>query len=314
MGIIDTFGARPQTDPMSSKGPDKQRILELENELAKKEQDLKIYRQELSAANEHLKKLIAQSEIHLRQAQRIQRSLVPTEIPSIQGFDFSTKYKAGDLSGGDYFDIFEHRDRMRFGLFLSSSSGYGISSLFLSVLMKMTFDIEEQRRRDPAFVLREICREIESEADQTENAAIFYGVFDRRTFELVYGNLGQNLAFYHRASTNEIQLLKGEESSFSPGMEDLVGRVSNETLTLQPRDKLVFCSKGFLGLRNDRGEAWGLHNLLSLVKKNADMAVHQLRNEIMFQAEQFAVAPTPDLTVIVAEVKDRIIKLAPDRT
>ena len=136
-----------------------EKVRHLESELGRKDQDLKIYRQELVGANKQLEQLILQVHDQLQQAHQMQKYLVPTEFPNIQGFDFSTKFKSSALSGGDYFDIFEHHDKMRFGIFLSSASGYGMSSLFLSVLMKMTFATEDRQSRDPSQVASLECQE-----------------------------------------------------------------------------------------------------------------------------------------------------------
>ena len=290
-------------------------VAKLEKELSVKEKDLRVYKQELSRANEQLETLIVQVDRQLKQSQKIQRFLVPTEFPNIPGFDFSTKYKASAVAGGDYFDIFEHQDKMKFGFFLSTSSSYGMSSLFLSVLMKMTFDIEGQRKRDPAKVLLEIVKELRDQSSESDSSAIFYGVFDRRKFQLTYANMGQNLCIYHQASTGRVELLGGTPEPFSLGLEaDKALSLDNEVIELQPRDKLIFCSNGFLGLKDPNGDVFGLQDILSLIKRHGPEEVHQLRNELLFRAEQFAETQNRDLTVVVVEVKDRIIKLASDRS
>ncbi|MCJ8277888.1 MAG: hypothetical protein HRT44_09325 [Bdellovibrionales bacterium] len=153
------------------------KIQELESEIDKKDQDLKIYRRELSQANKELEKLIIRANDQLQQSHKIQKHLVPTEFPNIQGFEFRTKFSSSSVSGGDYFDIFEHFDKMRFGIFLSSASGYGMSALFLSVLMKMTYEIEDQKSKDPALVMKGILEELREQSQPNDQASIFYGVF-----------------------------------------------------------------------------------------------------------------------------------------
>ena len=287
------------------------RIRELEDELARKDQDLKIYRNELAQANSHLENLIVQTNDQLQQAVKIQKYLVPTEFPNIQGFDFSTKFKSSSHSGGDYFDIFEHHDKMRFGIFLSSSSGYGMSALFLSVIMKLAFEIEDTQSRDPAQVMREIFKEVSEQGKPEDETAIFYGVFDRRKFNLTYSNVGQPLTIYHQASANKLELMQDHLAPYSPGAQV---SLKNQSIELQPRDKLVFCSQGFLALENSHGDKWELEEVLSLIKKNIHKGVHELRNEIFYQASKYSEDPPRDLTVIVMEVKDRIIKLASDQS
>lgn len=292
---------------MSDKQELEKKIQELEADLARKDQDLKIYKKELSEANVHLEKLVLQVNDQLQQAVRLQKFLVPTEFPNIQGFEFSTKFSSSALSGGDYFDIFEHFDKMRFGLFLSSASGYGMSALFLSVLMKLTYQIEDSKNKNASSVMEEIILELKQHTSTKDEASIFYGAFDRRKFQLSFCNVGQPLAVHYQAAPARIDLLKGSDP-FRGGELEL--RVSEGSIDLNPRDKLVLCSPGFLKLKNLEGHLWGIDEVLSIIKQNVARPVHELRNEIFYQASKFSSEQTHDLTVIVTEVKERIMKLA----
>lgn len=286
------------------------RIQELEEEVSRKDQDLKIYKRELNEANTELEKLIIQVHDQLRQSLKVQKFLVPTEFPNIPGFDFSTKFSSSSVSGGDYFDIFEHFDKMRFGLFLSSASGYGMSALFLSVLMKMTYEIEDSKSKSPQSVLMDIFLEMQTQSQPQDQSAIFYGVFDRRKFQMTYCNVGQPLAIHYQSASNKIQLLPGGGEGFSTQKSMADYKISNQTVDLNPKDKLIFCSSGFLSLQNASGHHWGLDEILSIIKQNVSKDVHELRNEIFYQALKFSKEQPKDLTVIVTEVKERIMKLA----
>src|SRR4051812_35517005 len=118
------------------------RIRDLEDELKEKEKELGLFRDEVSKLNTQLEMLIDQTGLEVSLANSIHKFLVPTEIPNIPGFDFSSKYEASAISGGDYFDIFELEDRYRFGILLSCSSGYGMSAVLLSILMKLSSQME----------------------------------------------------------------------------------------------------------------------------------------------------------------------------
>ncbi len=289
-----------------------QKIKELEAEMVRKDQDLKIYRRELATANTELEKLILKVNDQLRHSRRIQKFLVPTEFPNIPGFEFSTKFSSSSVSGGDYFDIFEHFDKMRFGLFLSSASGYGMSALFLSVLMKMTYEIEDSKSKNPGRVIQEIFEEMKKECRPEDESALFYGVFDRRKFQLIYCNVGQQLAIHYQAAQNRIELLKGSTNPFSTQRSSSEFDLKNQTVDLNPGDKVILCSSGFLSLKNDQGHLWGMDEILSIIKQSVKKDVHELRNEMFYQASKFSKEQPRDLTVIVTEVKERIMRLASD--
>src|SRR4051812_41309253 len=96
-----------------------QRINDLEKELKVKDGDLKLFREEVGDLNSRLSALIGKLGRELEVATAIHKILVPTEIANIPGFAFSTKFEASSISGGDYYDIFELEDKLRFGVLLS---------------------------------------------------------------------------------------------------------------------------------------------------------------------------------------------------
>ncbi len=298
---------------MAKKTPEQlqTRIDELESELNERESDLALFRDELSKANVQLKKLILQISTELKTASKIQKALVPTEFPTIPGFEFSTKFVPSPISGGDYFDIFEHEDKFRFGVVLANSSGYSMSALFLSVLLKMSGQLEARKGTPPNSILELMARELVPNVEGNDVANVFYGVIDRRSFELTYSHAGNYVGLL--VSEHKVQKLEVSNlpigKSFKAGLE-------NKSINLNPHDKLILCSEGVLKVLNSKSEKFGEERLYKAVLAASENEVHDLRNEIMIQIEKFAGGRdlAQDLTVLVLEVKDRVIKLAKSRS
>jgi sigma-B regulation protein RsbU (phosphoserine phosphatase) len=285
------------------------RILELEAELADRNRDLAIFREELTRANSQLEKFIKQIGQELAIAGLIQKALVPTEFPNIPGFEFSTKFVPSTISGGDYFDIFEHEDKFRFGIVLANSSGYGMSALFLSVLLKMTGQLEARKGMAPNLILELMAKELIPNIQNADQANVFYGVFDRRSFDLTYSMAGRAIGLLMTHVDGKVHKLETATEPFHGGFQ---GEFKNHSLNLNPRDRLILCSEGVLKVTNPKGEAFGEERLFRSVLAAPRQGVHELRNEVLYQVEKFMQGqPLPqDLTVIVTEVKDRVIKLA----
>src|SRR3989344_3162203 len=112
----------------------KKKIAILEAELNKEDSEIMIYRQELLKFSQKLDLLMSQIAGDIKILSEVQKTLVPTEIPTIPGFEISRKFVYVSQAGGDYFDIFEHEDKMKFGILMASSSGYAMSALFLSLI------------------------------------------------------------------------------------------------------------------------------------------------------------------------------------
>jgi sigma-B regulation protein RsbU (phosphoserine phosphatase) len=286
-----------------------ERIQELEAELADREKDLGVFRDELSKANAQLERFIKQIAQELKMASHIQKALVPTEFPNIPGFEFSTKFVPSLISGGDYFDIFEHEDKFRFGIVLASSSGYSMSALFLSVLLKMTGQLEARKGTAPDKILELMARELVPTIQSSDQAHVFYGVFDRRSFEMTYSGAGRVIGLLVSYATGKLQRLEWETQPFQQGFH---GSLKSTALSLDPRDRIILCSEGVVKALDPNGEAFGEERLYKVVLAAPRLGVHDLRNEIFYQIEKFTQGRDlpNDVTVVVTEVKDRVIKLA----
>jgi sigma-B regulation protein RsbU (phosphoserine phosphatase) len=287
----------------------KERILELESELAAKDKELSRYRHELGRANVTVENLISQVTEEIRMAGVIQRMLSPTELPNISGFDCSTKYLPGDRFGGDYFDIFEHEDKLKFGIVVASSSGYAMSALFLSVLIKISSQIEGRRGLEPHKMIELLAKDLVPVIQNSDKASVFYGVIDRRTFELSYCSVGKIEACLQVYGQEGIENLEACGPAFS---RDFTTRPHSLKMQLNPRDRLVIATEGVVGAESSTGERWGGEGVRESMRMAPRHGVHALRNEILLQVEKFSERATPvrDQTVIVMEVKDKVIKLA----
>jgi sigma-B regulation protein RsbU (phosphoserine phosphatase) len=287
----------------------KARVRELEAELSDRERDLGVFREELGKANVQLERFIKQIGNELKMASTIQKALVPTEFPNIPGFEFSTKFVPSPVSGGDYFDIFEHEDRFRFGIVLASSSGYSMSALFLSVLLRMTGQLEARKGTPPNAILDLMAKELLPNIHGNEAASVFYGVIDRRGFDMTFAGVGRVIGLLYSYQSPKVQRLEWTSPAFS---KDFKSGISATTISLNPRDRLILCTEGVVRALNPKGEEFGEERLYKAILAAPRLGVHDLRNEILYQVERFAAGRDlpNDATVVVTEVKDRVIKLA----
>lgn len=287
----------------------KARIKELEGLLQKKTEELDHYRAEIGESNKQLEKIITQINHEVQMAAQIQKILSPTEIPRIQGFDFSTKFLPGTKSGGDYFDIFEHEDKMKFGIVVSSCSGYTMSALFLSILIKMSSRVEARKGLDPHQMVSMIAKEMIPQMQAKDQVSLFYGIVDKRSYELKYcsvGSIGAYLQVYGQDALVEF------DANGPVLTKDFNSEPKSLSVQLNPRDRWVICSEGLVREPNAQNQAYGLERLKESIRSAPKQGVHELRNEILYQIEKYSgrVDPMRDCTVIAVEVKDRVIKLA----
>lgn len=287
----------------------RQQIEELQDQLQQRDDDVNRYKQELINANTELESLMMGLSHDIKVMHQIQKLLIPTEFPSISGFEFSTKFSAGRQSGGDYLDVFSHMDKLRFGVLVSSSTGYGASTLLLSILLKLTGTMEARTGAEPEKVVEMIREEAVQTLKPDEFSDIFYARIDRRSFEMDYCLLGDITVLIQEYSTQNLKLLSPTQGPINAQLKKVK---LAQNVSLNPRDRVIIATKGIVQSENLENEFYGLKRLMRAIAEAPNKGVHELRNHILFDVQKFSSGQNQkaDRTVVVAEVKDRVIKLA----
>lgn len=279
----------------------KKKIADLESLLVKKDSEIISYRQQLIAISQKIDSLMAQGADDVKLLTQVQKVLTPTEIPKIPGFAISRKFLYGSKTGGDYFDIFEHNDKLKFGILVASSSSYAMSALFLSLILSSSHAAQMKKATLPDLVLQQIADEINKLASPIETTSVFYGIIDRRDFTLQFCSAGRMDAYY-LSSDKPIQILKSTNSALSKQFSE---QLSSSSIELESKSRVCIISEGLSDILSA-----GL--IIKIMSENAKNGVHDLRNELLFQAQikSNLEEPLRDQTVLVIDVKDRVIKLA----
>ena len=267
-----------------------------------KDQELMLYKQELLKFSHQLDNVMIQIAGDVDLLKKIQKVLTPTEIPNIPGFEFSRKFVYGSRYGGDYFDIFEHEDKLKFGVLLSSSSGYAMSALFLSLVLKVSHLMEAKKGLAPEKVLEQISAELKSTAKTNDETQAFYGVIDRRDLTLNFCAVGRIKGFL-QIPGRHLQMISSDSPALGPSTSPYF---QSATVELEPKSRVLLVSDGILDVLSTDQISQCLQTLA------ASSEVHDVRNEILLKCQLVSGLDTPlrDQTVVVIEVKDRVIKLA----
>ncbi len=277
------------------------KIQKLQQDLDQKQTDLQSYKNEVQRLNTQLKVLIKNIESQLSMATQMQKYLIPTEVLQIPGFDFSTKYVAGSLQGGDYFDIFKLKDKYRFAVIAASSCGHAMAALFLSVLIQMSSQIEAKRGSSPLKIIQSLNKKLSDVAQSGQASDVFLLIVNRRNLEMTYCNAGE-IKIWFQPYDNKNEAPKALIPTSPPlGPANQQG-IKEAKVSLNAKDRLVILTPGLTTAIKNQG-----HSIESLLMRMRKKDSHDLRNEIMYQAQKNSVQR--DMTVLVIDVKDHVLKL-----
>lgn len=259
---------------------------------------------EIVAVNADLKSLIEKFEEDIRTTRAIQRSLIPEKFAAVPGLKVTHKYLSGLKSGGDYLDFFEFEDKTHVGILMSDSSGYGLSSAFMSVILRLAMKFSKDDVRHPSLTISRVLDELQVTMKPTENLSIFYGILNRKTFELTYAS-GGSIQFIHQPGQGALKDLSPRSHGFGKG--EKFG-LKDKTAQLMPGDRVTLFSDGF-------GENFvGQADLAKVFDGSAGedpiMLINEMSYRVKSKFESDDDMPTQDCSVMIIDIEKRAMRLA----
>lgn len=275
-----------------------QNLSKLKKELLEREHDLRTYKDEVQRLTTVVSKILMGFDQDLSLARNIFSYLVPTQFPHISGFHFSTKFASGMRFNGDYLDVFEQKERFKFNLIMSSSSGPALTALLIAFLLKYGRDIGGDGAPTPEEFIDKVLYEIKDKKEKTSDIQLACMLIDKKTYELSYKVHGAVACFFQDGETQKVRDFKDIDSE--------------EPLFLKPYDRILMASPGLVSAQSSKGAVFSTSPILeSMAQVPLTQSVHDLRNDIFHKLDQHLKGrrPMQDVSLIVVSVENNIIKL-----
>jgi serine phosphatase RsbU (regulator of sigma subunit) len=257
------------------------------------------YREHLEETNKRLRHSLQQLEEDEAAARRIQFQLLPEDHVSYRDFEFSRFLKTSAYLSGDFADYFQI-DSDNWVFYIADVSGHGVSSAFVTVLLKSTMNhlLDQYRREEndvifyPEKVLRTINEDL-MQRDFDKYLTMFYGCMNVKEGRLRYVNGGQ-FPYPMLFDGQETHVLEGK--NLPVGLFDVAEYNSQET-DLPERFVLGMFSDGVLEIlphqRLQEKEGY-LRSQVSTM----DVTIERLIEELQLDAAE---APLDDVTLLLVK-------------
>lgn len=229
-------------------------------------------------------------EGELATAREIQRSILPTTMPSVRGLRFEARYDPASSVAGDLYDFVGIEDS-RVGVLVADVAGHGVPAALIASMVKIAVSSHARLADDPATLLRELNATLRRDVRRNFVTATYLWV-DMNARTVTVSNAG------HAPPV----IVRGNDILELGPHGILLGRFAHvtyesSTVALQPRDRIAAWTDGIPEARNARGEQFGEERLLALLRAGATVddvvrAVHAWRVE----------EDADDLTIVVVEV------------
>ena len=217
-------------------------------ERARLRQENREHREHLEAVNDQLRQTVRQLREDEAAARRIQFQLLPENDKLYRNYRFSRHLLTSQYLSGDFVDYFAI-DGDHLGFYIADVSGHGVSSAFVTVMLKSYIGRYRELRRqnrdkgilNPSETLSRLNREIFG-CHMDKYLTMFYGVIEWSTNRLRYSSGGQ---FPFPILFDGEQARYVGKKSLPIGLFDFAN-YQTESLQLPPRFAMVFISDGIL--------------------------------------------------------------------
>jgi serine phosphatase RsbU (regulator of sigma subunit) len=235
-------------------------------------------------------------EAELAVASQIQKQLLPSEFPLIDGYGFRAFQIQCKQVGGDLYDIVKLDDG-RIVFLVADVSGKGMGAALLASNILASFRIMYSAK--DFGLLDAVCRiskQLLIFSRPGDFATLFVGALCPDTHILSYVNAGHNPPLLMREK-GEIKCL--EASGIPIGLLDL-GTWKEETLELRPNDYLFIYTDGIPEAMDSQGEQFGDERLAKSILKFQNQSQDELTESIMDEVKQFIgdIPRSDDITMI----------------
>jgi anti-anti-sigma factor len=188
-----------------------------------------------------------------RNAETLQRSLLPDRFPIIPGVDFASRYLPGGAGlevGGDWYDVFP-LPRGRVGLTIGDVVGRGLTAAAAMGQLRTALRAYAIETDSPAAVLQRLSRLV-AEFEAAQMATLIYAVLDPETRSLSFASAGHPPPLLIGPDGPATYLMEGR----SPPLGVTKATKAEATVTLRPGSTVVLYTDGLIeGRRGSIGES-----------------------------------------------------------
>jgi sigma-B regulation protein RsbU (phosphoserine phosphatase) len=223
----------------------------------------------------------------LNLAKRIQKGLLPRELPHVSGIDMHAFNLAAQEVGGDYYDVIPV-DEDRIGIAIADVSGKGIGGALMMSICRSVLRAHAVRNPDPSAVLREVNRTMVSDIYEDMFVTMIYMVYDKHTRELALARAGHDPPLILLPDGSSV--LRESSGGMAVGLidpETFDQVIETTRITLLPGSLVLAYTDGITEAQNASGDEWGVPALTRVLLSSRTLTPHQICENIQERVLRF---------------------------
>ena len=202
-------------------------------------------------------------------ASQIQKTLLPTDLPSIPHLEIDAFYRAASIVGGDLYDIFRVSDQ-RYCLVVADVSGKGVPASLVMSMLRTVIQIYSADAQAARETLIRVHNYLKHNIPPGMFVTVFLVIYDASCRTINFVSAGHNPMLFYRAAKKAILQINpkgmplGLPETEGPRFESILEEV---TMKLEDDDLFFIFTDGITEAKDRDGVVYGMPRLRELVER-----------------------------------------------
>ncbi len=263
---------------------------------------------ELDKANDLLASKNKKMLKELKMAEILQSSILPNELPEIEGIDIATFYVAMDQIGGDYFDIFK-LDGNKLGFLIADVSGHGVPAALVTMMVKVAFVTYSKYNFPCDIILEKVNKDLVKilGIEVIHYVTAFYLKLDYEYNFIQISSAGHPNQVLYKKETNEIINMRTYGRFLGIDDKSIYGK---KNFLLKKGDRIILFTDGIIEARNENNKFYSYNRLKDFILNNSSLNAKDFIDKLKENIDNFCdgMKQTDDMAIIVIDIKSNRIQ------
>ncbi len=246
-----------------------------------------------------------QKEMQL--AQDIQQTLLPSDVPELEGYEIASYYQAAKEVGGDYYDFIEV-DKDTLGIVVADVSGKGVPGSLIMTMIRTALRTEARSIKSASEVLARVNDFVVNDMKKGMFVTLFYVIIDSKKRRINYASAGHNPMILYRQGTKNTYYLNPRGFPVGISLPDpslFKKSIESDTIQLAEDDILIIYTDGITEAMNNRRELFSEERLQKAVRDYGNLHVQEFIDNLKEEIDSFAEGfeQSDDITLVAIKEK-----------
>ena len=233
-------------------------------------------------------------------ARDIQRILLPSEAPKINGFEVHGLNVPARQVSGDYFDYIKIDDE-RLGVAIADVSGKGVPASLIMAICRSVLRSQAIGNPSPADVLQKVNRQLYPDIKEDMFISMAYLGIDHVRGVVTLARAGHDAPLLYQEKSGTITPLKTPGMVVGIDSGDVFDRLTKDVaVPLEPGDCILLYTDGITEALDSEGNEFGMERTIASVKSTAKKGARAIVTQLIDDLRNFvgATAQNDDITLI----------------